>query len=450
LNKYRYIFFLIVIFFFVGLIGFAASDEAQWYISNGAGMTIEKAFPIRALRAKNGLQIKQIGRNELPAELGKYYLEPWTITLSILYEYGVRQRTQWVFRDESGLILFVASIGDNGAGFIEWYNEKGLIVEEQRLDNDGSGFFVSYTYKDNILLKSETHIVDAVPAAKTVETQVKEIAQKAPADAAEIAKTQDESEDADDEDDDELLSELLKGTESGKEDAAKKTAVELRVKPSEQVRNPQGPAVIPEFFVARTGRERPAAWADSYRYSRTSALRLIERVFYHDAKGNTISPSTKLTIRFPRTAPEIEANDENASNQPIDATFLNDVLSTEPAKIVYKTDSKRRVLSETRTGETGDIIGEIVYTWSGDRLSAIVWKSKNDERTIEYQYNSKGERISERDYKNGVLERTVVVDGNREIETLYKDEQEILKAVWQDGRKISENRLPVKQKSQFR
>jgi hypothetical protein len=152
-------------FFFVwgAFFCFAASDDIEWYISNGAGMMLEKAFQLRALRSKNALSMQAISESELPAELRKYYMSPWKIMRSVLFEDGKRVKSQWVFRDETDIALFVASIGDDGAGFIEWYNEQGYIIEEQRLDSDGAGYFVSYTYKDNVLLKAESHIVEAVP-----------------------------------------------------------------------------------------------------------------------------------------------------------------------------------------------------------------------------------------------------------------------------------------------
>ncbi|GMO52532.1 MAG: hypothetical protein Ta2G_10520 [Termitinemataceae bacterium] len=182
---------------------FAASNDAVWYIANGAGMILEKAFPLRALRSKNALSMQVISETDLPVELRKYYISPWKIMRSVFYDDGKRIKSQWVFRDESDLALFVASIGNDGAGFIEWYNEQGYIIEEQRLDSDGSGYFISYTYKDNVLLKAESHSVEAIPSEPAEKLPV-ETKTEAPA-AAMLPKPQEEAES------EEIAQELLMG-----------------------------------------------------------------------------------------------------------------------------------------------------------------------------------------------------------------------------------------------
>ncbi|GMO26803.1 MAG: hypothetical protein Ta2F_02380 [Termitinemataceae bacterium] len=491
--------------------------ETQWYIANAAGMAIEKAFPLRALRSKNALAIKNIHPDELPAELKKYYLDPWNIVLSILYEDGKRLKTQWVFRDEAGLTLFVASISDNGSGFIEWYDDKGLIVEEQRLAEDGSGFFVSYTYKENTLIYAESHVVEAVK--KEVKEEVKAETEnikdvEASSDSEQSAKISEEkiegilenidTKDIDksaikdtakkllsdtsqissdmistgisaareaaknagidipfnEEDDEEIVKALAQGVaefeqeeiKQGEtkpieadvlsEDALPPRNILPKEKVSQAVRNIQGPAAVPDFFVARSGREGGLLWSDNYRYTRTASLRVIERTFYVE-QTNYEQKDAKHSVRFPRTIAQvnIEALEKPISAQPLDAAFLQDVLLATPSKIIYKTDNKRRVLSETREDENGEVIGEVLYNWKGDILSSVEWHSKDDDRIVEYIYNNKKERISEKDYKNNVLERTVVLEDGKEIETLFKENKAILRAVWEEGRKISEKRL---------
>ncbi|GMO55592.1 MAG: hypothetical protein Ta2G_14870 [Termitinemataceae bacterium] len=405
------------------------AGEAQWYISNAAGMTMEKSFPLRALRSKNAVAVKKITGDQLPKELRKYYLDPWQILLSILYENGKRVKTQWVFKDESDLSLFVASIGNDGAGFIEWYNDEGLIVEEQRLEGDGSGFFVSYSYKNGFLLKADAYIVAAVIVPQEGEDQDGEGTKEGEGEAENEKVADVDADIVPDPEDDTQIAELLEPVE----------------KASELAKKPQGPAKIPDFFVARSGREGPLAWSDSYRYTRTATLRLIERNVSADQNEESVYSSH--LARFPRTVPlDVLGEGSNAtiSSTPLDASFLQDITLDQSAKIIYKTDHKRRVLTETRTNEEGEIIGELVYNWEGDKLGSVEWKATGDERRVEYAYNRKGERIDEKDYRNGVLERSVVVVENQEIETLYIDGDEVLRAVWEDGRKISEERLRSK------
>jgi hypothetical protein len=49
--------------------------------------------------------------------------------------------------------------------------------------------------------------------------------------------------------------------------------------------------------------------------------------------------------------------------------------------------------------------------------------------------------VNEKNYRNGMLEREVEVSGDEETETLYLRGEAVLRAVWQDGRKIEEKSL---------
>jgi len=60
----------------------------------------------------------------------------------------------------------------------------------------------------------------------------------------------------------------------------------------------------------------------------------------------------------------------------------------------------------------------------------------------EYDYNAAGEIIAQRDYNNGILERQVLIQGRREVEELYINGVIVLRAIWENGVKISEERIP--------
>jgi hypothetical protein len=369
---------------------------------------------------------------ELPAEIRKYYSAPWRISCSVLYEDGRRIKTQWVFRDQVQTALFVAAIDDNGSGFIEWYDDRGFLVEEQRLDSDGSGYFISYSYRDNILLKAEGHLVEAVPqepldAAEALPDDIEELVPgiALPSDAdEELGLPPVES-------NTEAISaegELLK-------DAPVEATEKAAISAAEMARNPEGPAPIPEFFVAITGREGGPLWTDSYRYTRSRGLRSIERVFH----SQDMPPEL---IRFPRFVPGGEM-DINFVDTPTLYTsiFLADITGFNPPKIDYTFDNKRRILTETFREEDDTVIGELKNIWADDHLTSVIWTAPDEERRVEYQYDDSGELVRENNYLNETLERAVEQDGGREIETLYRDGRAILQAVWMDGRKISEKRL---------
>ncbi|GMO52535.1 MAG: hypothetical protein Ta2G_10530 [Termitinemataceae bacterium] len=187
-------------------------------------------------------------------------------------------------------------------------------------------------------------------------------------------------------------------------------------------------------------------WTDTYKYTRTASLRSIERVF-HVKENDPETKNIRQTIRFPRLVPkELQEDETNVSTITADSSFLSDIFRNVPAKSVYKTDAKRRVITETRMDGEGGIIGEINNLWNNDRLSVVTWRGKDEERTVEYRYNKAGDRIGEVNYRNGVLERTVeLIEGGKELEKLYINNQVILSAIWENGRKLSEERYPIKQ-----
>jgi hypothetical protein len=127
------------------------------------------------------------------------------------------------------------------------------------------------------------------------------------------------------------------------------------------------------------------------------------------------------------------------------ADFPEDIFIGEGYRVVYTTDARGRILTETRQDDEGNILGELKNTWSGERLSSILLKTGDDERLTEYVYNNEGDRIIERNYRNGALERVVRVEGERDVEELYMNGEVILRAIWEAGRKISEERVRPKQ-----
>lgn len=411
---------------------YAAAGEVEWFISNQAGIALERAMPLRALREKNALAVREIGQAELPYQIRKYYTAPWRISLSILYENGKRVKTQWVFRDQARIALFVAAVDNSGSGFIEWYDDQGFLVEEQRLNADGSGYFISYSYTNRILLKAEARLVEAAPGEEEdvagEEAAVAIVDELVPG----ISVTEDEG------------PPLENGvTETSVTDGpfpgldVKPLAVPEEAVPStaELTRNPEGPAGIPEFFVAASGREGGPVWTDFYRYTRSKGLRSIQRVFHEQAK-------TPETLRFPRFV-EGGPEDTDFVDRPETyiSSFLSDITGYAPPKIDYTFDSKRRIVSETYRDEDDAVIGEIKNIWTDNRLSSVTWSAPGDEREVVYEYDKAGERAGEKNYRNGVLERSVVRDGDREIETLFKNGREVLRAVWIDGKKVSEESI---------
>jgi YD repeat-containing protein len=184
--------------------------------------------------------------------------------------------------------------------------------------------------------------------------------------------------------------------------------------------------------------ESTALYTDRYRYSRSHSLRGVERTF-HEAPPEG---EARRELRFPGVRPGM-AGDKDFVNpgSAFGSDFLQDVLLDSGFQVHYTTDERGRILSETRHDEEGNVLGEILNHWSGDRLVSVTWKSGDDERVTEYEYDDQGDRVRERNYHGGELEREVRREGDREIEELYKSGRVVLRSLWEGGRKIREDRV---------
>jgi hypothetical protein len=177
---------------------------------------------------------------------------------------------------------------------------------------------------------------------------------------------------------------------------------------------------------------------DYYRYTRNLSLRVIERVYR--VETSAIAPAAR--IQFPRRS--LDSTLEEQFVSPVLAygtQFLEDIQADGAYRVVYTTGERGRILGETRYDLEGNVIGELRNEWSGDRISRVIWKAGDDERITEYVYNAGGDRIREQDYHNGTLERVVHINGDLEDEELYMNGELILRAHWEGGRKIREERV---------
>jgi hypothetical protein len=183
-------------------------------------------------------------------------------------------------------------------------------------------------------------------------------------------------------------------------------------------------------------------WTDEYRYTRSATLRGMDRVYHQagraamEGQGSLPPPASDL-----RSAPPVQNFIE--PGEPYDYGMMNDVLALQAlptARTAFDTDSRGRVLTETRYDEEENVIAVLTNEWTGDRIKTIRWTAGRDQGRIVFTYSG-GDRIAEDDYKNGVLERKVVKQGDEEIEELYIGGKAVLRTVWKDGRKVSEERL---------
>ena len=189
------------------------------------------------------------------------------------------------------------------------------------------------------------------------------------------------------------------------------------------------------FFSSENNGEYNRIYADYFRYNRSLSLRYLERVFYSDLQI-TIDP---VHISIPRRVMDaIDAGYFVAERLNLYPGFFGDVFVDGGSRIIYDTDDRGRVLNQTFFDEEDNIAWAINNTWQNNRIVLTTKTEGNNIYTAEYEYNSDGEKILERNYTNGVLDRVVRTQGNIDIEELYINNVVVLRAVWENGRKISE------------
>jgi hypothetical protein len=383
------------------LLGASAFSE-DWYLSNPSGLALERSpSKMTALRAEWSVSVDRAEESALPGILRPYYETGFSIELRVLYNRGKPIRRQWIFRSGS-LTRLNASLpaeehpkdpsgkaehGESGTDdetadherlpFIELYSPEYLLTELLQIHPSGERYSTRYRYSDGLLVGSETTL------------------------------------------DGELL------------------------------------------------------WTDGYRYTRTYKLRGMERKYAgkkvpeknlsafpgeslsdenpseENSSGKELSEeraaekSTAEATRLLRFPPRGSAfiSPDSPYDYRLRTGALRDVFRMEGVTVRYSTDEQGRVIYEEHLDGDGKQIASLSNEWSGERLLSVTWNAGDAAGKVELDYTQSGEAGGERNYRNGVLERKVTRDGSREIEELYRDGRPILRAVWENGRKITEERL---------
>jgi antitoxin component YwqK of YwqJK toxin-antitoxin module len=156
LNNFRLKFIAVIFFISLAL----SAYSADWYISNAAGMILEKTFSRAALRQPYALNIETLEPNRIPAAISKHIdsaiivPESYDVEFHTLYENGVEKNQRWLLRFPSGITWLVISNNEAG-GFAEYYDASGLLIQEDTFSEERT-ISIRYSYSDEILLHSET------------------------------------------------------------------------------------------------------------------------------------------------------------------------------------------------------------------------------------------------------------------------------------------------------
>lgn len=211
-----------------------------------------------------------------------------------------------------------------------------------------------------------------------------------------------------------------------------------------------------------------ALWIDRYRYDRSGALRSVERekessafsqdsrlgsprsLEFREADGSVVrtlfDPQGRETetVRFGPDGKTVVSS-ERVSYGPeagaggVSASRRTTGDSGKPKEVFL--DEKGRVVRAVLFDEDGAAIEETRTEWTDERVAALVVVRGGKVRRTEYGYDSRGDRILEKNFSDGILERVVRKEGAMEIEDIYKNGALVLRATYEDGVLTREERV---------
>jgi len=355
----------------------------RWFRSNAGGMPLEE-IPSRfvALRNEYALLIDIAHHDELPEYILSYYDKSFVIEIRILYRNGRQIRTQWILRDEHGTTRLNAVFTEAKQPEAQDKTEinTGEINNELKESDEAAA-------DNNSKVTHRTGFIEIFDAKTFLKAEYI----------------------------------YLENGGINKIEYTYNNNVLISARFS-QTDNLNG--------------EYTAVYADYYRYNRSSSLRYVERVFYMDTQIDPVKVTFTRHIRDTLEEEFLEGERFNPLPE-----FFGNIFVYADSKMLYETDERGRILTNTLYDDEDNIIWVIRNTWSGDRIIATSKTEDGLELLAEFEYNSAGDRIVERNFRNGVIERSVRTEENLDIEDLYLNEVVVLRAVWEDGRKISETRM---------
>jgi hypothetical protein len=418
----------------------------RWFRSNAGGMTLEETKSrLVALRNKYALVIDYISPDEVEPRLLPYYEDAYTVEIRILYEEGVEIRRQWLFNDKSGITRLNAVFrtmpdvlpeeipaDEDAAASDEALASEGTAVSEEDASSDEA---------DPIIDSDEAGAQTASADNEKNDEALGEIA-LAETDTAGPPPTDDGMPDIDPRHVAGLIGETALSLGFIERYNNKAQIIEdswlfdddsiIRVTYSYN----GGVMLKAETNKMLSGSEFKAVYTDNYRYNRAYSLRNIERV-YHES-----SVPEPVRMNFPGRVLQAAADDQFLGDKlSLVTDFMGNFFVGEGFRVIYDTDNRGRVLSQTMIDKSNEVVWVLKNTWAGDRIISSLKTEGDDIKLTEYEYNEGGERVVQRDMHNGVLERVVYTKGANETEELYMNGVLVLKAYWEDGRKISEERV---------
>jgi len=397
---------------------------ARWFRSNAGGMALEE-IPSRvaALRNEYALAIDFTEREELPEYLIPHFNNSFFIEIRTLFKKGKETRKQWIFRDVDGQTRLTAVFVEPEAG----PEEESENVESVKTDGENEEHQIIAEQTDEVLADN-TALIDNAVSEDIDFNESETLAEEKKADNKDepikgFIEIYDENN---------LLTSDYRYSDDGTRDKT-----EYYYKNGSVVR-----AVSLSWDENDKGGNYKETHTDYFYYNRSLFLRAVERVFFKDLEisesRDPVRVSFPVNILNAAKSGFFIGEKQNAYPE-----FFGDLFVTKDSKLKYTTDERGRILTQTLYSgeEEENIIWVIKSTWSGDNIASMVKTEGDVELVAEYEYDSSGDRIVERNKRNGILERLVRTEGKKDIEELYLNNVAVMQAVWEDGRKISETRI---------
>jgi len=448
------------------LCGIGAS-ESRWYVSDGAGIAYERISPARAGREEWAVEITSPGTAYLQSFAGKPLPPGAQLESKILYATGKLRSRSTTLTDSSGKVLSIESIEEDGRTVRSYYSVKGLLTEEQNLESDGSATIVRWEYSGGKVLRSRMFSLVAPEAPKSAKTPEKE---GSPAATGSVGKAAGSKQ--------VVTSESVNMQAPVAATAAAPLAVpvEVLVWTDTYLYDRAGALrkvdrmLAPQTRTAdkiETAEKAPSAGKTASAEKSVSAEKAVKvnqgGMSVRTRLGLPVNLETRspdgsaLRILYDRTGRtsrtvRIVDGKESSVVQVVYAgagssTYITKTVEPRSGLAIETShDERGRVLTETRSDKDGKTLEKKLTTWADaegfrDRVASVTLIAGGVERKTEYAYDKKGNRVEEREYRNGILERSIIKEGRMEREDVFRNGKKILSSVYENGVKKKDVRV---------
>ena len=426
----------------------------RWFRSNAGGMTLEE-IPSRlaALRNRYALVIDYVAPDEIEPRLLPFYKSGYTVEIRVLYEYREEFRRQWLFLDESGVIRINAVFKRQSDKIPEGLSDTQAeseatspaaspmaLPEEENIENElAENKIIEEEFSDHVDLAGDRPSLEGtLPdeiAMPDLESSDLISDDETGISVGFIEIYNEKAQIIEDrwlfEDDSEIVisyfyhKNTLIRAETGKKIPPSPPDTE-----SEQYQDTahQDAAHLDAVY-------RPM-YTDTYRYNRSYSLRHVERLYHQKVD---VEP---VRMVFPGRVLDAASDKEFMRDKlALYSDFLDNFSVEEGYRVIYDTDSRGKILTQTMVDSKNETVWVIKNTWSGNRITAMRKTEGKDEKLVEYEYDRDGNQVVQRNINNGVMERQVFTKGDDETEELYLNGVVVLRAYWEKGRKIKEEHI---------